>query len=646
MPKVKKSTKKDPPEKVLADLAKKYPQLLNLTAPPQKDDKLRQGEERSVADKGKDVLRALSQPLNYMREVGEGNYVPTQAELESKGISPMEQVGALANPMDHIYATLAMAGVVDDQNFDNENSTAALLGLVTGSAGQRVPKALEKTVKLLRDEGVKTTSDIKKALASTKAEPVVNELKKIKEKASQFSSHVLDVVDKPFDAARAFGIEQGSSGNTVNLYLPATNYMIEKDPDALLNFSPEKFDAGYFDKTMQRFADDYLTGFRAVKAGSADNAKRYITNSIGSGAGGRNSGPGLYSGTNEVFRSPDIKSQQASGYGKGVSEKYGDRMGVIRIAPEIGSPSSKASDVLRDLQFAEISGNTLYKDPVTKKPLDVYQRDALHEAGGMRGIYTRPDSRVSRSGTDVNLLDYGETVDERINLLNKYKADYYGASWTPYDPRGLDLLPRYNQGGKFKVKKKAQEGMRVKKSNGDPPKGYKRDADGYLTPVDFNEFHEMPSDSLNVDAIKKGISMAESIGGVLMMNPTSTATGMYGQRYSEIKDLPFMKGISREEFAKDLPLQEKVFEMRMDEGIGGPSLRRNAMELTEEYAPQLGDDWNFSLDDVAFLSNFLGRQRTREYFASRRDGTKFSVPGTNKTVDEYLKIARGAAYKD
>ena len=197
----------------------------------------------------------------------------------------------------------------------------------------------------------------------------------------------------------------------------------------------------------------------------------------------------------------------------------------------------------------------------------------------------------------------------------------------------------------MRVRRYAQEGMKVKK-NGDPPKGYRYDADGYLTPVDFDEFHEESQDSLNVDAIKKGISMAESLGGVLMMNPTSTATGMYGQRYSEIKDLPMMKGISREEFAKNPALQEQIFNMRMEEGIGGPSLRRNAVELTEEYAPQLGEDWNYSLDDVAFLSNFLGRQRTREFFASKRDGTRFQVPGTNKTPEEYLRIARKAAYQD
>jgi len=197
----------------------------------------------------------------------------------------------------------------------------------------------------------------------------------------------------------------------------------------------------------------------------------------------------------------------------------------------------------------------------------------------------------------------------------------------------------------MRLQRRAQDGMKVKK-NGDPPKGYRRDADGYLTPVDFDEFHDIPQDSLNVGAIKKGISMAESLGGLLMMNPTSSATGMYGQRYSEIKDLPIMRGVSREQFAQNPDLQEKVFNMRMEEGIKGPSLRRNAIELTKEYAPQLGDDWNYSLDDVAFLSNFLGRQRTREFFASKRDGTKFQVPGINKTPEEYLRIARKAAYQD
>ena len=188
-----------------------------------------------------------------------------------------------------------------------------------------------------------------------------------------------------------------------------------------------------------------------------------------------------------------------------------------------------------------------------------------------------------------------------------------------------------------------QNGMRIQK---DPPKGYTRDSQGYLTPVDFSEVHSEPSDSLDVESLKKGISMAESLGGVLMMNPYSTATGMYGQRYSEIKDLPFMRGVSREQFANSPKLQERVFNMRVDEGIDAPSLRRNAEELTQEYAPQLGDKWEFSLNDVAALSNYLGRQRTREFFASIRDNKDFKVPGVNKPPMEYLQIVRKASLRD
>lgn len=196
-----------------------------------------------------------------------------------------------------------------------------------------------------------------------------------------------------------------------------------------------------------------------------------------------------------------------------------------------------------------------------------------------------------------------------------------------------------------RVKKRStSNGMGVIKK--DPPKGFVRDADGYLTPMDFQEFHEESSDSLDVEALRKGVSMAESLGGVLMMNPSSSATGMYGQRYSEIKGSPLLRGVSREQFAQSPELQDRIFDMRVEDGIGAPSLRRNAMELTEEYAPQLGDDWDFTLNDVAALSNYLGRQRTREFFASIRDNQEFSVPGVNKPPMEYLDIVRGASYAE
>jgi hypothetical protein len=77
-------------------------------------------------------------------------------------------------------------------------------------------------------------------------------------------------------------------------------------------------------------------------------------------------------------------------------------------------------------------------------------------------------------------------------------------------------------------------------------------------------------------------------------------------------------------------------DMRINEGIGGPSLYKNAVDLEREYKPQLSDKWNFRPDEVAALSHFLGRQGARNYFAALRDGTEFTVPGQNKTPEDYL----------
>ena len=79
-------------------------------------------------------------------------------------------------------------------------------------------------------------------------------------------------------------------------------------------------------------------------------------------------------------------------------------------------------------------------------------------------------------------------------------------------------------------------------------------------------------------------------------------------------------------------------DMRINEGIGGPSLSRNAEDLEEEYKGQLGEDWDFRPDEVAALSHFLGRQGARKYFGSIRDNSSFQAPGVNKTPEEYLRI--------
>lgn len=136
----------------------------------------------------------------------------------------------------------------------------------------------------------------------------------------------------------------------------------------------------------------------------------------------------------------------------------------------------------------------------------------------------------------------------------------------------------------------------------------------------------------------RGVAKVESAGGQLMMNPSSTATGLYGQLYSEVEGLPMLEGVTREEFAADTALQRQVMGERFEGNIPGiPGLMRNARELTAEYKPQLGEKFTFRPDEVAALTNYLGRQRTREYFASIRDDKPFEVPGKNKTPEDYLE---------
>ena len=157
---------------------------------------------------------------------------------------------------------------------------------------------------------------------------------------------------------------------------------------------------------------------------------------------------------------------------------------------------------------------------------------------------------------------------------------------------------------------------------------------------------------IDLEGLKEGISQAESVGGVLLMNPESTATGLYGQRFSEIKDTDLYSG-TREEFSKDFEAQNAVFDKRFYEGLASTEttpLERDAYDLYKEYKPQI-ENFNYSLEDLAALSNFLGRQGTRTYLGKVvRDGntleeafpTKFGkgAEQANKTPEEYLKITR------
>tara|TARA_R110000868_G_scaffold14754_5_gene68413 strand:+ start:2749 stop:6885 length:4137 start_codon:yes stop_codon:yes gene_type:complete len=158
---------------------------------------------------------------------------------------------------------------------------------------------------------------------------------------------------------------------------------------------------------------------------------------------------------------------------------------------------------------------------------------------------------------------------------------------------------------------------------------------------------------INKEGLKRAIAEVESINGVLMINPESTATGLYGQRFSELEEGKLYEG-TRDEFAKDLEAQNRIFDMRLNEGIKSnrtTPLLKDAFDLTNEYKDQLGDKWNYSYEDLITLSNFLGRGGTREFLGNViRDGktleevypTKFGkgAKQSNKTPYEYLEKTR------
>jgi len=147
------------------------------------------------------------------------------------------------------------------------------------------------------------------------------------------------------------------------------------------------------------------------------------------------------------------------------------------------------------------------------------------------------------------------------------------------------------------------------------------------------------------EKLKKGLAWVESRNTSTAMNPSSSATGKYQQMYKSLRNEPEMTFedsessnlVLRDSLANNPDLQELFMDRSINEGIGGRSLLRNGKELTQEYKSQLGDKWNFREDEVAALSHFIGREGTRNYFASLRDNTTYKPPGINHTPERYLK---------
>ena len=163
--------------------------------------------------------------------------------------------------------------------------------------------------------------------------------------------------------------------------------------------------------------------------------------------------------------------------------------------------------------------------------------------------------------------------------------------------------------------------------------------------------------SVNFEDLEKGIRYSESLNGVLMKNPQSSASGYYGDLYDNIN----YDG-TRDEFIKDTNFQKEYFKKRYNGEIKDvPGLESNGIDLYNEYKDITGirnfrkSKFNYTPTEIAALSNMLGRQGTRDWFGKvLRDGESLETvfpklygnkrqlgkdgkPLQNKTPDEYIK---------
>jgi hypothetical protein len=308
--------------------------------------------------------------------------------------------------------------------------------------------------------------------------------------------------------------------------------------------------------------------------------------------------------------------------------------------------------------------------PNSRMDLNMLSKDASRISTNSGGWMSKTDAEATIKKINKMLDDAGVKTSKGA-AANRMTPHVRGESAASLNYKvtmpNLTLKMEYKQGGEVSLPKAQdglgwdagslfprQEGYNVKSTLG-PVGNYIEETNEYKAPETWQE----TIDFINLDGLKDGISQAESVGGVLMLNEQSTATGLYGQRFSEIKKGKLYDG-TREEFSKDLDAQNKLFESRLKEGLKSNKttpLLRDAWDLTNEYAPQI-EDFNYSYEDIIGLSNFLGRKGTRRFFGDViRDGKsleeaipnmygsgrakdKNGNPVENKTPQEYLKIIR------
>ena len=305
------------------------------------------------------------------------------------------------------------------------------------AAGLVIPNVLERPLKFLLRKGARSADDIFRLIYENRGAAELAPLEELQQKAQAFERRLREGANPTRDALRGSNIDSYTYASPEQ---GAKNWMLENDPDLLMQFTPEAYDQGMFDRRMQEFGDQYLTMYRGVDADNPEQAARYMTEvQKGGNIGGQNAGPGIY-GTSET----------------GLARGYGGYRGTVRTAPDVAQSFDPADRVISDLVRLETEG-AMY--------LPIKERQLLSDLGAFPGMETRSDRvRVVRSlpASQQKVLDISSPGEE---FVPKYKSDFAGSnvSMVPMvdQVRGFEtslerffpLIERYKQGGKFRILK-------------------------------------------------------------------------------------------------------------------------------------------------------------------------------------------------
>ena len=157
--------------------------------------------------------------------------------------------------------------------------------------------------------------------------------------------------------------------------------------------------------------------------------------------------------------------------------------------------------------------------------------------------------------------------------------------------------------------------------------------------------------AVDLETFKTAINFAEASGEMdysLTNKSGTSAIGPYQIMYSTYsKILKEQFGVeSKEDFIGNKEVQEELMNFLVTEeypklidsikeqyGPGGTKLKsKKGEDFSEE-----GLIGNLTDIDLMALEHFLGHENLRDYFAHKREGKKYTPPGKNLSVEEYLK---------